>query len=254
MSVTPETFGVAQAEVDGTVVLFSPKVRFASTNESQFDAMMDWRAELELGYFGGRQDGSVDLGDTPDVFGGYVDFLQIRLGEHDVWDLLDSLSQDAEMFGALFDGGEVGDWVEDDFEHMLPPVNSVLIITAVSIAKALRGNSIGAWLVAEVIARMASATDTLVLMYPHPLGHPADDISELEAVDKLTRYWQRAGFDPVGSHPGFLAQSTAFQIFGERRRELDHTLEHLSIAVPLAELTEEGPPPWTSPRHTFRDL
>ncbi len=74
--------------------------------------------------------------------------------------------------GALFDGGEVGDWVEDDFEHMLPPVNSVLIITAVSIAKALRGNSIGAWLVAEVIARMASATDTLVLMYPPPAGSP----------------------------------------------------------------------------------
>lgn len=217
MAVTPETFGVAAADMDGTVVLFSPKVRFTSTNESQFDARMDWRAELELGYFGGRHDGAVDLGDTPDVYGGYAEFLQIRLGEHDVWDLLDSLSQDAEMFGHLFDGDEVGDWAEDDFEHAMPPVNSVLIVTAVYVATALRGNSIGAWLVAEVIARMASATDTLILMYPHPLGHSADDVSDLEAVEKLTRYWQRVGLNPIDSHPGFLAQSTAFATLRERR-------------------------------------
>jgi hypothetical protein len=48
---------------------------------------MDWRAELWLGH--------LDIVDAPDVLGGYADFLTIRLGEHSIADMLDSLSQDA---------------------------------------------------------------------------------------------------------------------------------------------------------------
>lgn len=64
--------------------LFAPTVRYVSTNDSQFDPCMDWRAELWLGQF--------DIVDEPDVLGGYADFLTIRLGEHSIADMLDSLS------------------------------------------------------------------------------------------------------------------------------------------------------------------
>jgi hypothetical protein len=74
--------------------LFAPTVRYASTNDTQFDPCMDWRAELWLGHLG--------IVDEPDVLGGYADFLTIRLGEHSIADMLDSLSQDAENFAGLF--------------------------------------------------------------------------------------------------------------------------------------------------------
>lgn len=67
-------------------ILYAPKVRYANTFESQFDAMMTWRAELELSYC--VED------DTPDVLAGYADFLIIRVGEHPMDDLLDSLSEE----------------------------------------------------------------------------------------------------------------------------------------------------------------
>jgi hypothetical protein len=79
-----------------SVALLGPKVGYVSSAESQFDAMMTWRAELELTY--------LDEGHTPDdVLAGYADFLTIRIGEHPVADLLDSLSQDACHFAGLFE-------------------------------------------------------------------------------------------------------------------------------------------------------
>jgi hypothetical protein len=59
--------------------LIAPTVRYASTNDSQFDPCMDWRAELWLGH--------LDIVDAPDVLGGYADYLTIRLGEHSIADM-----------------------------------------------------------------------------------------------------------------------------------------------------------------------
>jgi hypothetical protein len=55
--------------------LFAPTVRFASTNDSQFDPA--WTGAPSCGL------GCVHLAmvDEPDVLGGYADFLTIRLGE-----------------------------------------------------------------------------------------------------------------------------------------------------------------------------
>lgn len=58
------------------VMLFRPRLRYSSTGESQFDAMMTWRADLELGYL--DEDGNE--GDAPDVVGGYAEFLIINVG------------------------------------------------------------------------------------------------------------------------------------------------------------------------------
>ena len=105
------TMGGSITESDSeATTLFAPTVRYASTNESQVDPCMDWRAELWL-----RQ---LDIVDAPDVLGGYADFLTIRLGEDSIADMLDSLSQDAENFAGLFDGKYVADSVQDQFRSL----------------------------------------------------------------------------------------------------------------------------------------
>jgi hypothetical protein len=199
--------------------LFAPTVRFASTNDSPFDPCMDWRAELQLG--------DLDIVDEPDVLGGYADFLTIRLGEHCIAEMLDSLSQDAENFADLFHGKYVADSVAEQFEE---PFNTVLILLTVFVAEPLRGHDLGAWLAAEVIARMASVSDTLVLLYPHPAGETPDDVSEIQAIDALNRHWRKAGLVPIDEHPGFLGQSTAYTALPNARDQLQH-VEDVQIAV-----------------------
>ncbi len=206
-----------------TTTLCAPTVRFASTNESPFDPCMDWRAELRLGH--------VDVVDEPDVLGGYADFLTIRLGEHPIAEMLDSLSQDAENFAGLFDGKYVADSVQEQFPE---PFNTILILLTVFVAEPLRGHDLGAWLAAEVIARMASVSDTLVLLYPHPAGETPEDVSEIQAIDALNRYWRKAGLVPLDEHPGFLGQSTAYTALPNARDEL-HNVEDVRIAVDMSD-------------------
>lgn len=209
-----------------SATLFAPRVRYTSIGESQFDAMMTWRAELELTYLSEE--------DTPNVLGGYADFLIIRTGDHPIDDLLDSLSQDAEHFSELFDGDDVTYEVQELFEDS--PFNRILIVTLVEIAAPLRGHHLGAWLVAEVIDRMASPLDTLVLLYPHPVGEQADDAAEAAAVEALSRYWQRVGLRPVGE--GFLGQATAYRYLPDARARLKSVAD-VHIAVPAALIQEQ---------------
>jgi hypothetical protein len=122
----------------------------------------------------------------------------------------------------LFDGRFAAYSVQDQFEE---PFNSVLILLTVFVAEPLRGHDMGAWMAAEVISRMASATDTMVLLYPHPAGETPENVSELEAIDSLNRYWRKVGLVPIDDHPGFLGQSTAFTALPEARRALQHVEE-----------------------------
>lgn len=220
-----------------TVTLFAPKVRYTSTFESQFDAMMTWRAELELSY--------LDDGDTPDVLAGYADFLIIRVGEHPIGDLLDSLSQDAVHFAELFDHNDVADAVQEQFDDA--PFNRILIITLVTVGTPLRGHDLGAWLVAELIDRMASPTDTLVLLYPYPVGRETDKASERAAVNALSNYWQRVGLQPLGEQSQFLGQATAYSHLPNARAELS-AVAHVEITVPTSQIHDEQPDAY--PRHT----
>jgi hypothetical protein len=145
--------------------------------------------------------------------------------------MLDSLSSDAENFAAIFDGRFIADSVQVQFEE---PFLSVLILLTVVVAKPLRGHDLGAWMAAEVISRMASATDTLVLLYPHPAGEPPESVSEIEAIDALNRYWRKVGLVPIDEHPGFLGQSTAFTALPEARRAL-HPVEEVHIPVDIGD-------------------
>jgi hypothetical protein len=176
------------------------------------------------------------------VLGGYVDFLSIRLGEESIPVMLDSLSSDAENFAGMFDGRFIADSVQDQFEE---PFRSVLILLTVFVAEPLRGHDLGAWMAAEVVSRMASATDTLVLLYPHPAGEPPENVSEIDAVEALDRYWRKVGLVPIDEHPGFLGQSTAFTALPEARRALQHVEEvHIAVNADDPSLAVLAPDTW----------
>lgn len=210
-----------------TVTLFAPKVRYASTFESQFDAMMTWRAELELSY--------LIEGDTPSVLAGYADFLIIRVGEHPICDLLDSLSEDAVQVAGLFDGDDVADAIQDQFEDA--PFNRVLIVTSVEVATPLHGNDLGAWLVAEVIDRMASPTDTLVMLLPQPVDSETGPTPALE-MSAMSHYWRRVGLEPVEDNPQFMCQATAYSHLTRARAAL-RVVTDVEIAVATSQIRVE---------------
>ena len=213
------------------VTLFAPKVQYASTFDSQFDAMTTWRADIECGY--------VDDGDAPHVVAGYAEFVNINIGQHPIVDLLDSLSEDALAFEKLFEGDDVGPALQEQFEDA--PIHRVMIITAVEIAEPLQGLDLEAWLVAEIIARMTSPIDTLVLLHPHGLGPLASSDAD------PTFYWQRCGLTPVKHQPHFLCATTAYTHLPNARDTL-RPVGDVQITVPASLIRVEQP---DSPRHTI---
>jgi len=223
-----------------TTTLFAPKVRYTSTFDSQFDAMMIWRAELELAYLDEGEDS-----DVPQVLAGFAEFAIINTGEHTIIDLLDSLSDDALEFADLFDDADVAPELQDQFDDS--PFNRVMIITDVEIAEPLRGHELGAWLVAEAIARMASPIDTLVLLHPDPAGLSAASAAENSVVDALSRYWQRCGLTAVEHRPRFLCAATAYSHLAKARSAL-RNVENCRITVPLSLIHQEPP---SEHRHTI---
>jgi hypothetical protein len=72
----------------GHVRFVAPSLRYRSLSACEFHACMDWRAEVRLFGVGG------EFTSDDDVFGGYVDFLTLRLGKEHVVHVLDSLSGD----------------------------------------------------------------------------------------------------------------------------------------------------------------
>ncbi len=237
-------FGRASSKVAdirmATATLFAPSVRFFSSGESQFDAMMTWRAELELAY-------EAD-GEFADVLAGYADFLTIRVGEHPIADLLDSLSQDADHFSGLFADDDINDALQEQFDDV--PFNRILIVTMVCVAEPLRGHELGAWLVSEVIASMAGAIDTLVLLYPHPADTETEDGSVLAAVNTLANYWLRVGLVPLDGHPEFLGQATAYNALPNARDKL-RSVSNVEISVAARHIRPEQPS--VGRRHTLID-
>lgn len=218
-------------------LLYRPRVRYTSTDDAELDAMMTWRAELELSYLD-------EAGNEVDatVVGGHAEFLVINVGQAPVVDLLDSL--DTTHFAVLFDGDDVAPTVQEQFPDAT--FNRALIVTHVEIAAPLRGNGLGAWLVAELVERMASPTDTLVLLHPSPAGTLPSQDAELAADRALSRYWQQFGLSPIAHHPEFLGAATAYAHLS-RARDALHTLGEVVFPVPQALIGREQP---TEPRHT----
>jgi hypothetical protein len=221
MATTPRALGDQIRESVPNATLFAPKIRYRSTHYSEYDPCMGWLAELVLA--------RLDDGDHPHVLGGYLYFLTIRMGEESVPLMLDSLSSDADHFAGLFHGEYVSDPVQGQFEEA---INSVLILMTAVIAEPLRGHDLGAWMAAEVISRMDSASDALVLLYPHPAGEPPEGISEFQAITALDQYWRKIGVVPIDDDPAFLGQSSAFKTLPEARSRLSY-VEDVELSVDI---------------------
>ncbi|WP_212815012.1 MULTISPECIES: hypothetical protein [unclassified Mycolicibacterium] len=224
------------------VMLFRPRLQYTSTGESQFDAMITWRADLELGYL--DEHGNAEW-DAPDVVGGHAEFVVINVGQHPIAELLDSLSQDTALFGVLFEGDDVAEAVQEQFEN--ETFNRVLIVTAIEVAEPLRGNGLGAWVVAELVERMASPTDTIVLLHPAPAEPPASKDAELAAKRALSMYWQQFGLKPIKHQPEFLGAATAYGQL-QRARDALRALDEVVFPVPRSLIGVERP---AQPRHTL---
>lgn len=227
--------------ITDTVKLCRPRARITSTGESQFDAMMTWRADLELSYL----DEFGNEGGAPDVVGGYAEFLVINVGQHPIADLLDSLGEDAADFAVLFEDEEVSPPVEEQFTDAT--VNRVLIVALVEVAEPLRGNALGAWLVTELVERIASPTDTLVLLHPVPAGPQPSKTAELAAARSLSRYWQQFGLSPIKDQPEFLGAATGYGHLS-RARDALRALDAVVLPVPRSLIGVERP---AEPRHTI---
>jgi GNAT superfamily N-acetyltransferase len=225
------------AATPSAALLYRPRVRYTGTDQAEFDAMMTWRAELELSYLD-ETGNEVEI----TVVGGHAEFLVISVGQAPVIELLDSL--DRTNLAVLFDGDDVAPAVQEQFPDAT--FNRALIVTDVEIAAPLRGNGLGAWLVAELVERIASPTDTLVLLHPSPAEPPPSRDAELAAARALSRYWQQFGLSPIEHHPEFLGAATAYAHLA-RARDALRALDEVVFPVPQALIGRERP---TEPRHT----
>jgi hypothetical protein len=219
---------------EDAVKLFAPQVRFRSVNLSEYDACLDWFAELTM---------TVDIDDADAVVVGTLDFTLIRLGTGDAiaW-CLDQFDGDHEMLAALFDGDQLTEQVEEQFETMILSGDVVLVPNIAFVAEPLRGRKLGAWLVAETIYHMLPAG--IVLVWPYPVtSSDTPQIEELDgAITRLSDHFQLCGLTPVESAPWALGMSTVFTTLEQARAQLS-SVRDISVSVQLEELSRASAPP-----------
>ena len=239
---------LAEEEGQGIVELFAPRVRFRSVGHSDLDACLDWFAELVM---------TVDIDDADDVVVGSLDFMVIRLGTEDPIALcLDQFDGDHEMLAGLFDGNQLAEQVEEQFETVTVVTEAVLIPNIAFVTEPLRGHDLGLWLVAETIHRMLPTG--MVLMWPYPVlgtdpdpdtgvdSDPDADSAQITALDsaigRLADHFGRCGLTPVESAPWALGMSTAFEALPVARCQLG-VVRSTAVSLTLEQLRAASPPP-----------
>ncbi|WP_067837326.1 hypothetical protein [Nocardia lijiangensis] len=170
---------------------------------------------------------------------GCIDFLTIRLGQELVADnVLDSYSQTAEEFSPGFDG----DWLDDDVQEFdATPINYVVVVLHAEVVPPLRGHQLGAWMLTEIAYRMLSSHDGLIVLSPTPDDADPTSLAGQRATRRLSGYWRSCGLVPIPTHPGFLAQASAYTALGAARRALTSVADH-QITLTAAELAR-----WSQP-------
>mgnify|MGYP000933825947 CR=1 FL=1 len=210
----------------GSNEVFGPYVRYRSLNNSEIDAVMDWRAELQFCIIGG---------DWPsdELIAGRCDFLVYRLHEFNAFDVLDQFSDAAVAFDELFEGGHLMPEFDEDFVVY----NTALILLDVYVAPPFRGNRLGAWMTGEVMARMAPSIETIVFAHPYPRSEGPFEEMATVGRRKLLQYGQLTGLVPVDGHPRFLAGSPAFTALDVARQGL---AEIAKVSFTDVDLTDAG--------------
>jgi len=185
---------------------------------------MEWYADLVM-----TGDKWEPDGELPEFSVGYLRCTAVDLtrGES-APEVLDALSADLEVFCPAFDGNDVTEEIQDQFEA---PLFGVLALEVAEIASPFRGRGLGVWLAAEVIARLAPYPGTLVLGYPQHFGPPFPGVSSAAAVRKLRRHWRRVGLEPLRGAPQLLGQSTDRRCFDRARARARSVVKGLSFTV-----------------------
>jgi len=235
---------LAEEQGHSTVELFAPRVRFRSVGHSDLDACLDWFAELVM---------TVDIEDADDVVVGSLDFTVIRLGTEDPIALcLDQFDGDHEMLAGLFDGNQLTEQVEEQYETLTVVTEAVLIPNIAFVTEPLRGHDLGVWLVAETIHRMLPTG--IVLMWPYPVlttgSYPDADpdadpvhIAALDsAIGRLSDHFGRCGLTPIESAPWALGMSTTFEALPVARSRLG-AVRRTTVSLSLGQLRAASPPP-----------
>nr|WP_271213589.1 hypothetical protein [Rhodococcus wratislaviensis]GLK40767.1 hypothetical protein GCM10017611_76420 [Rhodococcus wratislaviensis] len=235
---------LAVDEGRGTVELFAPRVRFRSVGHSDLDACLDWFAELVM---------TVDIDDADEVVVGSLDFTVIRLGTEDPIALcLDQFDGDHEMLAGLFDGNQLTEQVEEQYETLTVVTEAVLIPNIAFVTEPLRGHDLGVWLVAETIHWMLPTG--MVLMWPYPVLSTGSDpdpesdedsvqITALDsAIGRLSEHFGRCGLTPVESAPWALGMSTAFEALAVARSLLG-AVRRITVSLTLEQLQAASSPP-----------
>ncbi len=156
-------------------------------------------------------------GDAEPLTVGTVTFLTARL-DPDLPDLLDAISGDTAEFMPLFDGEDIVEGLQEQFEAW---PSGLLILDQAHIHPAVRGHDLGAWAVAEVIHAMTYCGDVIVLAYPSPPGGQHLPKRELrQAQNRLARHWEKTGLVRLDAAPHLMGQSTNFTDLGEARAAL----------------------------------
>ncbi|WP_157129229.1 hypothetical protein [Nocardia amamiensis] len=205
-----------------TVTLDAATVRYRSVNTCEYDACLDWCAQLWM---------SVEDLDGYELCVGCADFLTIRLGRELVAaNVLDSYSRAAVEFSPLFDGEWLNDAVQDQFDAT--PINDVVVVLPAELAPPVRGHQFGAWMISEISDRMLSSHDGVVVLTP--VAEHTDPICTPDqlATARLSRYWRTCGLVPITAYPEFLAQSSAYTHLEDARTALaDVARRDITIAV-----------------------
>lgn len=196
---------------------------------------------------------TVDIEDADDVVVGSLDFTVIRLGTADPIALcLDQFDGDHEMLAGLFDGNQLTEQVEEQYETLTVVTEAVLIPNIAFVTEPLRGHDLGVWLVAETIHRMLPTG--MVLMRPYPVLSTGSDpdpdpdadsvqITVLDsAIGRLSDHFGRCGLTPVESAPWALGMSTAFEALAVARSLLG-AVGSTTVSLTLEQLRAASSPP-----------
>ena len=130
----------------------------------------------------------------------------IRLDTEDPIALcLGQFDGDHEMLAGLFDGDQLTEQVEEQYETLTVIAEVVLVPNIAFVTEPLQGHDLGAWLVAETIHRMLPTG--IVLMWPYPVlssgpdpdANPAQIAALDSAISRLFDHFQSCGLTPVES-------------------------------------------------------
>lgn len=229
-NISPTYGHIPPMGLEDHITLTAPSVTLTSTSPGAPSSITTWRADLELLLADGEACGAAP------VHAGFADFTVVRLMDQPVAELLATFGSNAvQVYAELFEDNDLGPELADAFDE---PVHTVLLIESVRLADLVRGQALGAWMLSEIIARMAGAIDTLALLNPFLAIERTGETDELAAVTVLTEHWAKTGLAPVPGAPMFLGASTAYAELGEAHRRLADVADCARVHVPAQLFTE----------------